>query len=69
MFKKFHMYAHRNFLDCCVYVLNSYRLPDGRYKLKIRWHLQRGMDLNLQETVIVETKQIKNWTEYESNLN
>jgi hypothetical protein len=65
MFKKGHTYIHRNFIDCCVYVLNSYRLSDGRYILKIRWQLQRGMDLNLQETVKIERNQIKNWVEYE----
>ena len=63
MFKQHHIYTHKNMIDCNIYVLKSYMIPDGRYKLKIRWFLKNGMDLNLQETVVVKREQVKNWRE------
>lgn len=61
MFQKLRAYTHRNMLDCAISVLKSYRMPDGRYKLKVQWFLKRGFDLALKETLIISRKQIPNW--------
>jgi len=61
MFKFAHTYTHNRMLDCAIYVLKSYRLPDGRYKLKIRWMNRRGMDLGIVENVTIVKSEVKNW--------
>lgn len=61
MFKFAHTYTHNRMLDCAIYVMISYRLPDGRYKLKVRWFNRRGMDLGIDEKVIITRDEVKNW--------
>lgn len=63
MFKSHHIYSHINMLDCSIYILKSYRLQDGRYKLKVGWYKKDGFNLNIQETVVVTKNQLKNWYE------
>jgi hypothetical protein len=61
MFKTHQTYTHNRMLDVAVYVLKSFRCPDGRYKLKVRWVYRNGMDLRLVENVTVVRNEIKNW--------
>ena len=63
MFRKFRTYSHIRMLDCAIHILSSYRVKDGRYKLKIMWFNKRGMDLGFRETVTVSPKEVKNWYE------
>ena len=65
MFKKFKTYTHKAMLDVVVLVLTSYRLEDGRYRLKVRWFNRRGIDLGIQETITITKPQVKNWYEME----
>ncbi len=66
MFKSYGVYTHRNMIDTNVLVLKSYRLHDGRYRIKIRWLLKNGMDIGLQETITISRPQVKNWREVSS---
>lgn len=64
MFQKYKSYIHKNMLDCVIVVQNSFRLPDGRYKLKIHWFNRRGLDLGIRENVVINREQIPNWYEW-----
>lgn len=61
MFRPGHLYTHELMLDAAIYVLKSFRVFDGRYKLKIRWMLRNGTDLRVTETVTITTNQLSRW--------
>lgn len=61
MFKFAHTYTHRKMLDMTIYVLKSFRLIDGRYKLKVRWGNKRGMDIGITENIEIKREEVKNW--------
>lgn len=63
MFRPFTVWTHKNMLDCAILVLKSFRLPDGRRKLKVRWMLRNGSDMGFIERVTVTPEQLKNWYE------
>lgn len=63
MFKTLAFYTHRNMMDCNILVLKSYKIPDGRYKLKIEWYLKNGKSMGFRDSVIVSRKQLNNWSE------
>lgn len=64
MFKLYKTYTHRNMLDCNILVLKSYMIPDGRYKLKIKWFLKNGVDMGFQENIVIKREQVRNWMEF-----
>ena len=64
MFKPWRTYTHKNMLDCVILVLKSFRVQDGRYKLRVRWMNRRGMDLGIIENVTITRDQIENWCEW-----
>lgn len=48
-------------LDAAIYVLTSYKLSDGRYKLKVRWVLRNGTDMGFIETITIVKEEVINW--------
>ena len=63
MFEHGKLYTHDRMLDCAVYVLNSYDLLDGSYKLHILWFNRRGMNLGITEYITINNEEIPNWFE------
>lgn len=61
MFNTSKTYTHKRMLDVAIYVLTSYKLSDGRYKLKVRWVLRNGTDMGFIETITVVKEEIINW--------
>jgi hypothetical protein len=51
-------------LDCVILVIKSFRVQDGRYKLKVRWMNNRGMDLGITENVTITREEVGNWYEW-----
>lgn len=39
-------------------------IPDGRYKLKIKWFLKNGVDMGFQENIVIKREQVRNWMEF-----
>lgn len=66
MFRQGKFYKHKNFIDACFYVTKVEYLDLNRYKLKIIWALQRGLQLmNLQDKIEVSSDQYKHYKEIE----
>lgn len=61
MFRYMRLYSHINMLDAAILILKSFHLQDGHYRLKVRWMLKDGSDLNQIETITVVPSQLKNW--------
>jgi hypothetical protein len=61
MFRPHNTYTHDLMLDAAIYVLKSFRVKDGRYKLTVRWMLRSGLDLNITEKVTITTDQLSRW--------
>lgn len=64
MFKPHHSYTHKRMLDLVAYVFTSYRVNDGRYKLKVRWFTRSGLDLGIVEKITILPGKNKGWHEY-----
>lgn len=63
MFERGKVYTHKNMLDCVMRVL--YVLPfENHVELKVNWFNNRGMDLNVKETVKVKKSDFSNWYEW-----
>jgi len=63
MFKQYRVYTHTRMLDCAILVLKSFRIQDGRYKLRVRWMYKNGNDMGFIENVVVVPEQVGNWYE------
>lgn len=61
MFKAGRFYKHRNFLDVTMYVIGSYQVGPGYWKLKVMWYCR---DLVLgNDKVTVRNPKLGHWRE------
>lgn len=63
MFRKFRVYTHRRMLDAAILVLGSFRLPNGAYKVRVRWVRKDGFDFGVTEKVLIRRAEVGNWRE------
>jgi hypothetical protein len=49
--------------DVAFLVMKNFALPDGGYKLKVRWVLRNGQDMGFIDKVRVKKEHLPNWYE------
>jgi hypothetical protein len=48
-------------LDMTIYVIRSFELPSGEYRIQARWVNRRGLDIGIVEDFTIKPEEVRNW--------